>query len=81
MAPVTYSELRENLKESMDKVCDSHEPLIVTRRGAEPVVLISLEDYESIMETLHLMRSPQNAERIIAAKKRLDAGLGISVNL
>lgn len=78
MKPTTYSELRANLAKSMDMVCENHEPLVITRQKADPVVLISLEDYNSIQETLYLMRSPKNAERIDRAIADLNAGKGIA---
>ena len=81
MKPTTYSELRANLAQSMDMVCENHEPMVITRQKAEPVVLISLEDYNSIQETLYLMRSPKNAERLLKSIESLEQGKGISVEL
>lgn len=69
------------MKKSMDMVCESREPLTVTRRDADPVVVMSLEEYSSIMETFYLMRSPKNAEHLLAAKARLEAGEGLVVDL
>jgi antitoxin YefM len=65
MANVTYTDLRANLARLMDKVCDSHDALTVTRQGARNVVMISEEDYEGLMETVHLLRSPANAYRLL----------------
>ncbi len=81
MKLTTYSELRANLAESMDMVCENHEPLYITRQKAEPVVLISLADYNAIEETLYLMRNPKNAARIDSAIKSLDEGKGIQVKI
>lgn len=81
MKPTTYSELRANLAKSMDMVCENHEPLVITRQRAEPVVLISLEDYRSMEETFYLMRSPKNAARIDEAIAELEAGRGIQKDL
>ena len=81
MKMTTYSDLRANLAESMDMVCENHEPLFITRQKAGPVVLMSLEDYNSMEETMYLMRSPKNAARIDEAIKELDAGGGITVEI
>ncbi|WP_432735984.1 type II toxin-antitoxin system Phd/YefM family antitoxin [Maridesulfovibrio sp. FT414] len=61
---ITYSEARKNLASTMDSVCDSHEPVIITRRKAESVVIMSLADYNSIAETAYLLKSPANAIRL-----------------
>ncbi|MEW6767460.1 MAG: type II toxin-antitoxin system prevent-host-death family antitoxin [Pseudomonadota bacterium] len=74
MAHVTYSELRNNLSSYMDDVCDSRAPLVVTRQNARGVVMVSEEDYESLMETVHLLRSPANAERLLRSMNDADKG-------
>ena len=56
MAHVSYSELRNNLASYMDEVCDSRAPLYVTRQNARSVVLMSEDDYEGLMETVHLLK-------------------------
>ncbi|MBI1334387.1 MAG: type II toxin-antitoxin system prevent-host-death family antitoxin [Armatimonadetes bacterium] len=81
MKPITYSELRANLAKSMDMVCENHEPLVVTRQKADPVVLISLEDYRSMEETYYLMRSPKNAARLARSIESIEKGEGIIVEL
>lgn len=65
MAHVTYSRFRSNLARYMDEVCDSHAPLFVTRQNARSVVLMSGDDYEGLMETVHLLKSPANAARLL----------------
>src|SRR5487761_1729663 len=65
MAHVSYTELRQNLKKHMDSVCQSRAPLVVTRQNGEAVVMLSLSEYESLEETLHLLRDPANAERLL----------------
>ena len=65
MNAVNYTDLRQNLKSHMDKVCQDHEPLIVTRKDNQNVVLISLEDYNSITETQYLLSSQNNANRLL----------------
>lgn len=51
----------------MEDVCSNHDPVIITRTKAEPVVIISLKDFEAMKETYYLMKSPKNAARIVAA--------------
>ena len=74
MEPVSYTDLRRQLAKLMDEVCDSGAPLIVTRQNARSVVMISLEEYESMAETLHLLRSPTNADRLLRSIASADAG-------
>ena len=65
MTVLTYTQVRQRLASVMDLVCDSGAPVIVTRQNARPVVMLSLEEYESMAETLHLLRSPRNADRLL----------------
>jgi antitoxin YefM len=65
VAHVSYIEFRANLAKYMEGVCDSRAPLHITRRNAGTVVMISEEEYEGMMETLHLLRSPANAARLL----------------
>jgi len=58
----------------MDAVCDNRAPLFVTRQNARSVVLISEEDYEGLMETVHLLKSPANAMRLLRSIKEADEG-------
>ena len=74
MAHVTYTELRANLANFMDQVCDSRAPLTVTRQNARSVVMISEEDFEGLMETVHLLRSPANAARLLQSIQQAEAG-------
>ena len=76
MDTITYTALRANLASEMDRVCDDHEPLIVTRNGAQSVVMLSLEDYQALEETAALRRSPASAKRLLAAVAQLKAGKG-----
>jgi antitoxin YefM len=69
MAHVSYSELRNKLASYMDKVCDDHAPLLVTRQNARGVVLMSEDDYEGLMETVHLLMNPANAARLLRSIK------------
>ena len=74
MEVVGYSAARQRLAKLMDAVVDSRDPVIVTRRGAKAVVMLALEEYEAMAETLHLLRSPKNARRLQKAVR--DAGAG-----
>jgi antitoxin YefM len=58
----------------MDAVCDTRDALVVTRQNARSVVLLSAAEYESLMEILHLLRSPRNAARLLSAVEDADAG-------
>lgn len=70
----TYSEARHDLKNVMDEACNNHEPILITRRKGESVVLLSLEDYESIMESEYLLSSPANAARLLKSLEESRAG-------
>ena len=76
MDAITYSAARANLAKTMDRVCDDHEPLIITRNGEQSVVMLSLEDFQALEETAYLLRSPANAKRLLAATAQLGAGEG-----
>jgi antitoxin YefM len=76
MDTITYSAARANLASTMDRVCDDHEPLIITRNKEQSVVMISLEDFQSLEETAYLLRSPENARRLLAATAQLTVGQG-----
>ncbi len=60
MNAVSYTDLRQNLKTYMDKVYNDHDPLIVTRKNNQNVVLLSIEEYNSLMETNYLLGSEEN---------------------
>ena len=77
MGHVTYTDFRQSLASFMDRVCDERAPLTVTRQKGRSVVVISEEEYESMVETLHLIKSPANAARLAEAVSQLDAGKGI----
>ncbi|MBN0987612.1 MULTISPECIES: type II toxin-antitoxin system Phd/YefM family antitoxin [Amphritea] len=71
---VNYSDARASLKSVMDATCDSHEATVITRKNGGDVVMLSKEDYDSINETLYLLRSPRNAERLLNAVADIKAG-------
>jgi len=74
MTVTTYSNFRQNLKMLLDGVFSSHAPLYVKRRNHEDVVVLSKSDYESLQETLHLLGSPKNAERLLSGIEKYKAG-------
>lgn len=74
MKHASSTDLRKNLSAMMDQVNDDHEPLMVTRVGGKPVVMISLDDYEAMDETAYLLSSPANAVRLRASIERLNRG-------
>lgn len=74
MQTISYSEARDNLKAMIDKVVVDRAPLTITRQRGEGAVLISASEWASIEETLYLLRSPKNAERLLAAVRGFEAG-------
>jgi antitoxin YefM len=73
MEVLTYSDARANLKEVMDRVVENHRPVVISRRKAEAVVMVSLADWAAIEETMHLVSRPKNASRLHAAIAQLGA--------
>lgn len=76
MEAITYTAARQNLAKTMDKVCNDRSPIIVTRKSSNSVVIMSLEDYEALEETAHLLRSPKNAKRLLESIAQLENGKG-----
>jgi antitoxin YefM len=76
MHAISYSEARENLKSVIDKVVADRAPIAITRQRGEGAVLVSESDWASIEETLYLLRSPANAERLLEAVRGLENGKG-----
>lgn len=81
MDVMTYTDARASLKEVMDRVIHDRVDVIVTRKKREAVVMISLDEYNAIQETLHLLKSPENARRLRDAMAQLDAGNGTERDL
>jgi antitoxin YefM len=75
MQAVSFSELRKDMKQIMDRTKDRHEPLIITRKSGN-MVMMSLEDYNALEETAYILRNPKNAQRILASIAELEAGKG-----
>jgi len=81
MDAISYSAARANLATTMDRVCNDHEALIITRNGQQSVVMLSLEDFQALEETAYLLRNPANAKRLLAAAEQLTAGKGVARKL
>jgi antitoxin YefM len=76
MSTVTYSNARENLAKLWDEIEDSREEVVLRRRGHEDLALIPARELRSLKETAHLLRSPRNAARLLAALARSRKGGG-----
>ena len=76
MNAINYSDLRQNLKSVMDQIISDHEPVIITRRNGDNVVMVSYEDYAAIEETAYLLKSPKNAKRLRESVKSFEEGKG-----
>ncbi len=81
MKTMSYTESRAHYAEMLDGVINDREEVVITRAGHEPVVVVSLEDYQSLKETAYLMRSPANARRLLDAMERLETGGGAAHDL
>ena len=81
MDAISYSAARANLATTMNRVCNDHEALIITRNGEQSVVMLSLEDFQALEETAYLLRNPANAKRLLAAVEQLGAGKGLAREL
>ena len=74
MTVIPYTTVRQNFKSTMQQVCDDRAPIIVTRSGGDPVVMMALEEYDSLLETLHLLSSPKNAARLLKSIENAEKG-------
>ena len=74
MTAITYTAARENLASTMDRVCLDHDPVIITRNRDQAVVMLSLDDYESLQETAYLLRNPVNATRLFDSIEAAEKG-------
>lgn len=72
MKAITYSEAHQNLAAELDRVVNDCDITIITREQAESGVLMSMRDYESLMETAYLLRSPKNARRLLKAIEEIE---------
>ena len=76
MRAISYTIARGNLAQTMKKVCEDHDPVIITRKNNAAVVMLSLEDYEALNETAYLLQSPKNAKRLLQSIEQLKKGKG-----
>lgn len=81
MTAMTYTAARENLATTMDRVCADHDPVIITRNRDQAVVMVSLDDYESLQETAYLLRSPANAKRLLDSIESLNQGKNLKKSI
>ncbi|MFT4247665.1 MAG: type II toxin-antitoxin system prevent-host-death family antitoxin [Pseudomonas sp.] len=77
MNTITYTTARASLADTMDRVVNDHEPVIITRSREQSVVMVSLDDYKAMEETAYLLRSPKNAQRLLRSIAQLEAGAGL----
>jgi len=73
---ITYTKARATLAQTIDSVCENHEPVIITKKNDRSVVMLSLEDYQALEETAYLLRNPKNARRLLDSINELDGGGG-----
>jgi len=78
---LSYTAARANLAKTMESICDDHEPVVITRKNERSVVMLSLEDYESLEETAYLLRSPKNMKRLLESVSQLESGRGTTREL
>ena len=76
MRTMSYTESRRNYAKVLDSVVDDREEVVITRAGHDPVVILALDEYQGLQETAHLLRSPDNARRLLEAIERLESGQG-----
>jgi antitoxin YefM len=81
MRTMSYSESRAKYAETLNAVVNDREEVVITRAGHDPVVIVSLDDYQSLKETAYLVRNPANARRLLASIDRLEAGEGVAREL
>jgi prevent-host-death family protein len=80
MDAISYTSARQNLAETMERVIDDHDAIIITRKKYGSVVMMSLDDFNSMQETMYLLGNPVNAEHLRTAIADLDAGKGIEMS-
>ncbi|MGL5018107.1 MAG: type II toxin-antitoxin system Phd/YefM family antitoxin [Luteolibacter sp.] len=81
MTPISYTEARDHLASVWDQTVSTREPVVIDRRGHESVVLVPASEWEGLLETAHLLRSPANARRLLSALNRLEQGEGRELSL
>ncbi len=81
MKVITYTSARQSLAKTIEEVCKDHEPIVITRKKSDSVVMMSLEDYSALEETAYLLRSPKNTRRLIESIVQLEEGKGTEKEL
>ena len=81
MLAINYTNLRDNMKNCMDKVTDDYETIIVTRKNNKNVVMISEAAYNNLMENIHVMGNKANYDWLMQSKRQLEQGLSGSHEL
>ncbi len=81
MRAISYTAARNNLASTMKKVCEDHDPVIVTRKNADSVIIMSFDDHESLTETAYLTNSPKNIKRLLESIEQLESGKGVEKEL
>ena len=76
MDSISYTSARSNLAKTMEKVCNDHAPVAITRKGEGAVVMMSMDDYQALEETAYLLRSPKNMRRLVESISSLESGIG-----
>jgi len=78
---LTYTYTRQHFAEVMRTVNEDHAPVIVTSQRGKPVVIMSLEDYQSLEETAYLLRNPAGSQRLLESVQELRQGGGLLKDL
>ena len=76
MDSISYTSARSKLAKTMERVCNDHAPVAITRNGEACVVMISMDDYQALEETAYLLRSPKNMRRLLESVIELEEGKG-----
>ena len=71
---ISSSSFRENLKSTFDSIVNMRSPFLITRKSQEDIVMMPVHEYEGLIETVHLMKSPKNSERLLSALGRAEKG-------
>jgi antitoxin YefM len=81
MEVISYTKARNNFSDVMNQVCDNHTPITIYRQESKPVVLISLEDFNSIEETMYLMSTPNNFQNLLQSIEEIKLGNVIETDI
>lgn len=81
MSAIAFTQFRKHLTESVEEVCDTGEPLTVTRADGRDVVIVPADEWASMQETMHLLSNPKNAARIKASIDAADRGEFVDISL